>query len=131
MHRPIVGITTTETALSTSNAFLRPVTLVNQAYVELVTSFGAVPILLSYRTPLHQVGHLASLLDGLILIGGQDIHPSLFNDVLKVKYKDGLLGNGKPYVRPLDYQPSIARDRFEVAIYHACKAKGAPILGIC
>jgi putative glutamine amidotransferase len=131
MNRPIIGITTTEITLTTPNSFLRPVTLINQAYVELATSYGAVPLLLSYRTPIHQINHLASLLNGLILIGGQDIHPNLFNDTPKVKYQADVQGMGKPYIRPLDYQPSFIRDRFELTLYHACKARKIPIFGIC
>ncbi|HXW53289.1 MAG TPA: gamma-glutamyl-gamma-aminobutyrate hydrolase family protein [Myxococcota bacterium] len=131
MNRPLIGITTTETTLSTHGSCARAVTLINQAYVELVTSFSAIPILLSYRTPLPQIERLASVLNGLILIGGQDIHPSIFNETLKVQYEADLQGYGKPYLRPLDYQPSIVRDRFEVALYHACKERQMPVFGIC
>lgn len=128
---PFIGITTSETIIASPNSCLRPVTTVNQAYVELASSFNAVPLLLSCRTPILQVEPLTSMLDGLILIGGQDIDPQMWAATNQVQYQSNLQGMGKPFLRPIDYQPSIVRDRFEVALYHSAKRRRIPILGIC
>ena len=127
----LIGFTTSETSVQSDNVCTRPVTLVNQAYVDLAPSFGATPVLLSSRTPLDQVAKLVSILDGLILIGGQDIDPQVYGQEAKVEYSAHAQGAGKPYLRPLDYQPSTRRDRFEIALYQEAKARHIPILGIC
>ena len=131
MQRPIIGLTTSETGLTSKNGCERPVTFINQAYVAMVKSLDAVPLLLSCHTPLSELEHLARFLDGLVLIGGQDIHPEAFNDTPQVQYRDDVKGTGKPYLRPLDYQPSLIRDQFEIKLYQTCKSLKLPILGIC
>ena len=127
----LIGLTTSETFVESDNVCIRPVTLVNQAYVELAPSFGATPVLLSQQTPLEHVADLVSMLDGLILIGGQDIDPQVYGQDLKVHYSAETKGAGKTYFRPLDYQPSIKRVRFEIALYQEAKTRHIPILGIC
>ena len=127
----LIGITTTNTIVASENVCARSVTLVNQAYVDLVASFGATPLLLSSDTPHKHIDNLASVIDALIIIGGQDIDPLVYNQTAKVEYSAHILGSGKPYLRPLDYQPSARRDRFEIALYHATKNRRKPILGIC
>src|SRR5437879_5669909 len=131
MRSLLIGITTSNTIVASQNVCARPVTLVNQAYVDLAPSFGATPLLLSSQTALEHVEYLVSVLDGLILIGGQDIDPELYDQRLKVEYSADIHGSGRPYLRPIDYQPSIKRDRFEIALYQKAKARQIPILGIC
>lgn len=127
----LIGITTSSTIVATDNVCARPVTLVNQAYVDLVLSFNAAPILLSSQTSTEHVAKLVSVLDGLILIGGQDIDPQLYGQIPKVEYSAHVHGSGRNYLRPIDYQPNITRDRFEIALYQEAKARHKPILGIC
>lgn len=131
MSALLIGITTSSTIVASENVCARPVTLVNQAYVDLAVSFQAVPLLLSSHTSHEHIGQLVSMLDGLILIGGQDIDPQLYGQSARVEYGAHIRGSGKPYLRPIDYQPSLRRDRFEIALYQAAKARGKPILGIC
>jgi putative glutamine amidotransferase len=117
--------------VASDNVCARAVTLVNQAYVDLVASFGAVPLLLSSHTPLEHIKQLVSRLDALILIGGQDIDPQFYGQSARVEYSAHVHGSGRPFLRPIDYQPSIIRDRFELALYQEAKAYKKPILGIC
>ena len=127
----LIGITTSSTVVASDNVCAQVVTLVNQAYVDLVSSFNATPLLLSSHTPIEHVAKLVSVLDGLILIGGQDIDPQLYGQSAKVEYSAHVHGSGTPYLRPIDYQPNIKRDRFEIALYQEAKARHKPILGIC
>jgi putative glutamine amidotransferase len=127
----LIGITTTEAVVESMNVCARPVTLINQAYVDLAPSFGATPVLLSCHTPLTSIGRLVAALDAFIIIGGQDIAPEIYQAVPKVAYSAEVNGSGKPFLRPLDYQPSLQRDHFELALYHEAKARHKPIFGIC
>jgi len=61
------------------------------------------------------VGDYANALDGLILQGGADIHPSLYGET------------PLPVLGPVD----IVRDAFELELVHAFAAAGKPIFGIC
>ena len=105
--------------VSTSSA-LRPLGLrrvdavTGLNYSEAVTQLGGLPLM---------VGNLGSELaemyvegaDGLILTGGVDVDPSYFG--------------AEPH--PLLGLVDGPRDRFEMALYHAARAKGVPVLGVC
>jgi putative glutamine amidotransferase len=131
MKKLLIGITSAETIIESFNTPARPVTLVNQAYVDLALSFNATPIILSLQSPHEHIISLLSMLDGLIFIGGQDIDPTCYNQSQRVEYSPHISGSGKPFMRPFDYRPSKKRDNFEIALYHAAKERFIPILGIC
>jgi putative glutamine amidotransferase len=54
-------------------------------------------------------------LDGLLLSGGEDIHPALYGAELS----------------PHCYPPSRERDLFELALFAAARQRELPVLGIC
>lgn len=113
---PLIGITTVQTFVN------QPVVLVNQSYVNLVSSMGGLPVLLT------EGSEVVSHLDGLVIIGGQDLDATLYKDKAEVRYQET---ENKPYVRLMDLAPNRQRDDFEIALYHAAKAKKIPVLGIC
>jgi putative glutamine amidotransferase len=53
--------------------------------------------------------------DGLLLTGGEDIHPALYGAELS----------------PRCYPPSRERDLFELALFAAARQRELPVLGIC
>jgi putative glutamine amidotransferase len=57
----------------------------------------------------------AQRLDGLVLQGGADIHPSLYGD--SPRYPEAIT--------------DVVRDRFELELLRAFLAEGKPVLGIC
>lgn len=116
--RPLIGITTVQTIMN------QPVVLVNQSYVNLITALGGLPVMLT------EGPEVVSSLDGLVIIGGQDIDPILYKTKPEVIYRE-LSGRGERYTRPMDYAPNRKRDDFEIALYQAAKAKRIPVLGIC
>jgi len=54
-------------------------------------------------------------IDGLILQGGIDVHPSTYGEKPNIEYKDS----------------DIVRDTFEIALFKKALEKKIPILGIC
>lgn len=116
--KPLIGITTVQTLLN------QPVILVNQSYVNLVSALGGLPVLLT------ECPEVIASLDGLLIIGGQDLDPTLYKAQSEVTYQS-VEGRGQRYLRPLDYAPNRQRDDFEMALYHAAKVKRIPVLGIC
>jgi putative glutamine amidotransferase len=88
---------------------------VNAAYIHSVVNAGGVPLVLSH---LIGVEHAARSLDGcegLVLTGGEDLDPGHYG-----AKPSALLGTVER-----------ARDAFELALFHAARARGIPILGIC
>lgn len=74
--------------------------------------------------------HIVEGLDGLLLIGGQDVDPQFYGEERQIEYID-INGSGIPYKRPLRDKPSPDRDAFEIELYKAAKERKIPIIGIC
>ncbi len=105
--------------ISTSSA-LRPLglrrvdALTGLNYSEAVTQLGGLPLMVgNLEADLAEIYMEGT--DGLILTGGVDVDPSYFG--------------AEPH--PLLGLVDGPRDRFEMALYHAARAKGVPVLGVC
>lgn len=86
----------------------------NYTYIDAIVRAGGIPVIIPVGT--HQlVDHYAQLIDGLLLTGGNDINPMLFNE-------EPLVGLGE--VHPL-------RDAVELALFKKLYALKKPMLGIC
>ncbi|MBH1989257.1 MAG: gamma-glutamyl-gamma-aminobutyrate hydrolase family protein [Myxococcaceae bacterium] len=115
-RKPIIGITTVSTILE------KPLVMLAQSYVDLIASAGGIPVLLT------QDPEVMKILEGLLIIGGQDLDARLYQPKPRVVYRAGC---NMPWKRPLDYAPNRRRDDFEIELYQAAKKKRIPILGIC
>jgi len=76
---------------------------------------GGVPILLPNSAREETVGEYAPLIDGLLLSGGEDVHPS--------RYGDGEIFPG------CEIHPE--RDAFELALLRSVRDNRRPVLAIC
>lgn len=86
----------------------------SRAYTDAIHAAGGIPVVLP-ESETH-IDVLLDRLDGLVLSGGGDIDPALFNDST---------------VHPRTYGISDERDAFEVAAFRAAVAKDLPTLCIC
>lgn len=88
---------------------------VNAAYIHSIARAGGIPILLT--PPIGPKGAAPALepLHGLVLTGGHDLDPQWYD------------AHPSPELGPTDPH----RDEFELALFHAARARGLPILGIC
>jgi putative glutamine amidotransferase len=93
--------------------------LVTQDYSESLSLAGAIPLIMPYlESRSEDVEYIREVLDevdGVILPGGSDIDPALYNS-----YPEKNLGNISP-----------ERDRWELKILEIAMEMGKPILGIC
>lgn len=103
---PVIGITTY--GRNKANEFC-----LQTAYIDAVRSAGGVPILLPPGDEHPDI--VLSLLDGLILGGGGDIAPALYQ------------GEHHPQVYSVDHE----RDAFELTLAKIAIESELPILGIC
>lgn len=112
--RPVIGITTGE--ITNKHESWSPTTFgQSRTYVESVIRAGGVPLLLPLSADKALLEQLVSMLDGLYLAGGDDIHPGRYGQ--------------EPYLNESNYSP--LRDEAELALLELALAKDLPILGIC
>jgi putative glutamine amidotransferase len=88
---------------------------VNAAYVRSVLAAGGVPVILSPVLGPSFAARAMDGVDGLLLSGGEDIHPALYGAELS----------------PRCYPPSRERDLFELALFATARQRELPVLGIC
>lgn len=89
---------------------------VEENIIKQVEKLGHTPIILPITENLTEsVENILKIVDGIILSGGTDISPELYNEELQ---------------NP-DWTGDIKRDLFEIAILKKAKAKNIPVLGIC
>ena len=81
-------------------------------YAQSIAGAGGVPLQLTRDADPND---LISVLDGLVLSGGADINPARYG------------AEPDPKLGEIDE----GRDEFELALFHAARKKGIPILGIC
>lgn len=103
MTQPIIGVT------------MQPADgrqQINNGYVQSILDAGGVPLCIPNNTP---IAHVLDRIDGLLVIGGDDIHPRFFSE-------DSHAGLG--HVDP-------ARDDSDLAAVKQALAHNLPLLAIC
>jgi putative glutamine amidotransferase len=108
---PFIGVTTSSTSAGRSPERAQ----IGTAYLDALQEAGAIPVLLPPQLHENQLAVLLSQLDGIMLTGGGDVDPAIYNE------------------RP---HPSTAgvlrqRDDMERAVIHWAAANGKPLLAIC
>jgi putative glutamine amidotransferase len=112
VRKPLIGISTQREPAQM--AYWQAVfALLNQDYIEAVTSSGGVAILLPPQP--NGAEEVVAALDGLILSGGPDVDPRLYGREL----------------HQLTGAPRSDRDSWERALLQASLRRSIPVLGIC
>ena len=106
--QPIIGITT---SLSEDETILQ----MNRSYTGAVAGAGGIPVLLPITEDAEVVSRYASLCDGLLLSGGDDVDPSAYGEA-----QSWHCGTVSP-----------PRDGFELALCRQFIRLQKPILAIC
>lgn len=109
-ERPLVAISAT-THIAKDGRRVR----VNEGYVRAIESVGLVPLLVP---PLERAGDadaIAARVAGILVTGGVDVDPARY---------------GQTRHASVD-QPDTRRDATEIALVHAARDRGIPLLGIC
>lgn len=85
-------------------------------YARLIAGAGGTPIFVSNECPADRVKAIVDRCDGLLLTGGEDVHPRYFNEEAGTDFKLYL---------------NDQRDAVEFAAITAADERALPILGIC
>lgn len=84
-------------------------------YVRAIIRAGGIPVMLPINHVPHDVKALIDLIDGLLIIGGADIHPTFYGEKARHKIKPMYRG----------------RTRFDINLYRMAHRQKIPILAIC
>lgn len=110
---PLVGVTTWRRRLET---FYGPDTLMtlSTSYTDSMVEAGLTPVLIPAGLGDSEAERYVALVDGLLLSGGDDVHPETY-------------GTEPTASHGID----LDVDRFEIALIEAARAAGKPVLAIC
>jgi putative glutamine amidotransferase len=111
MTKPLIGIAA-DRAISTTHAYKIEIP---EKYAESVIQAGGIPLLIPIGLSQSDLDELALRLDGILLAGGGDIDPVLFDSEL----------------HPAVYGIKPERDEQEFALVHLALRTHIPLLGIC
>jgi putative glutamine amidotransferase len=107
---PLIGVSTSITVgAHPERAY------VNSTYLQAVQQAGGVPVALPPQLSPASMRRLTDDLDGLLLTGGGDVDPALFDEA--------------PHATLYDVAPS--RDTLETAVLHLALEQGRPVLAVC
>ena len=111
MKKPLIGLTVSQLTRSHN----RKANLLLTDYGEAIRAAGGIPLLIPNEYPPENLAALRDVLHGILLTGGGDIDPSM--------YQSG----------PDEYAENIveARDRVEKALVELAVKTDWPLLGIC
>lgn len=123
--KPLIGITGRQLALgmvANTSARFRDQRIGSyfSAFAEAVAAAGGIPVLIPFSADATDV---VSRLDGIVITGGQDVHPARWGGLAAVD----------PTADPRwDHDSHDAeRDAYEVALIVASVESGTPLLGVC
>ncbi|NTW70863.1 MAG: gamma-glutamyl-gamma-aminobutyrate hydrolase family protein [Eubacteriaceae bacterium] len=113
--KPIIGIVTEYLGV-THKYPGNDYNFIEESYVDKVHKGGGIPLLIPTRPSLlEDVPELIEKLDGIILSGGVDVHPSYY---------------GEEPMRMLGYV-DVVRDEFEIALFKQALERKISVFGIC
>ncbi|GAC1700631.1 MAG: gamma-glutamyl-gamma-aminobutyrate hydrolase family protein [Ktedonobacteraceae bacterium] len=111
MH-PLIGI---PSRAGLRGEMKKPMYYSNKAYVQAIEDAGGVPILIPILKDIQRLSTLLPHINGLLLPGGIDIHPSCYQE------------EEHPTLQETDRQ----LDKLELALTRWALQKDIPVLGIC
>lgn len=114
-NKPVIGISTNILTITDKPFVGHERIYVNQGYVESVTRAGGIPLLLPIVKDLQLFSQILPMIDGLLLTGGQDVHPLHYNE--------------EPH--PKLGRTVEDRDKLEFSILSQMQEQKKPILGVC
>lgn len=114
MSKPIIGIAANQLAAGSTEFYGNPVTYTPQGFVSAIEAVGGLPLLLPITQAENAKAYISSV-DKLLLAGGQDVDPVLYDE--------------DPH--PLLQGTHLDRDIFEQALIQEALAQNKPIFAVC
>lgn len=128
--KPVIGITSRQSAIKPFGSCDNlEITLIPNKYLQIITDREATPFIISENTV--NIDSIVEIIDGLILIGGNDVSPNVYGESCNIDYSKNIEGLGEMFKRPSNISPNENKDLFDIELYNCAKYKKIPILGIC
>jgi putative glutamine amidotransferase len=117
MRKPLIGISPGYAGPDPDRKFAKAghINFVDLNYSSSVEAAGGLPIVLPHFRKDDNIKRLVEMIDGLVLIGGNDIHPSRYGQELFAT----------------EHDTAEERDEFEMRLLEVYYPTGKPILAIC
>jgi len=80
MTKPIIGVAPGTLAVDSQMFPGRQRDYVNHVYLRSITDNGGIPLVLPVTTDATTIARYVSLIDGLLLCGGQDVDPLIYGE---------------------------------------------------
>lgn len=109
MSKPVIGIISSLGNVE-KGGYKKNIQYVNSDYVNLIHDRGGIVVFIPPNSLLHDIRNILDFIDGLLIIGGEDISPACYEE-------------------STEHIPN--RDILEIESYKYVRDKGKPILGIC
>lgn len=100
-----------------------PSFIVNTTYMNAIEAAGGIPVMMGCTKLAAEYAEIA---DGLIITGGESVHPARFGDTFN-NQADG----DADVAHNLKAGCNTIRDEMEFAVFDEFRKRGKPILGIC
>lgn len=104
--RPVIGIGT---------MFVQTHYATEHNYVNVIRAAGGIPVLFPINDDVKEIDRVLSMIDGLVLPGGEDVHPFFYGE--------------EP--NPHFGKECVERDYFEIILIRLARSKHIPILSVC
>lgn len=113
--KPIIGILTNIFTIEEGQFAGMERIYVNREYVKTILKAGGIPVMLPIIEDLETICKQIENIDGLLLSGGQDLHPHHYNE------------EPSPKIGTI----CLERDRYEIAAVRHASSLNIPIFGVC
>lgn len=115
MKKPIIGITSDTNFLERTDEYMGlEINFSQKVFSDAIFEAGGIPYMIPMNAGAY-VEDIMGVIDGLIIIGGHDVSPLVYNQEPREK-----IGTIKP-----------TRDEHDTQLFHGALSKGIPILGVC
>lgn len=115
MKKPVIGISANVLDIEKGPFTGCRRSFVNEDYVKAVIEAGAIPVIIPMTDDIEVIEYQVHTLDGLLLTGGQDVHPREYGELPSDELEE----------------TSTERDNFDRTLVKAALERQIPILGIC
>ncbi|CCK20251.1 gamma-glutamyl-gamma-aminobutyrate hydrolase family protein [Lactococcus laudensis] len=112
--QPIIGVAANERRDAGDDMGHMAISYNPSGYIKAVQLVGGLPIMIPIGDPMHAKRYI-SMIDKLVLAGGQNVAPEFYGEVETIKSSD--------YNRE--------RDAFEIALINEAIKQNKPIVGVC
>ena len=118
INSSVILISSNSTEIDVNFSKNQKVSYLADAYIDIVVDHGGIPLIVPNKIAIKDISYLVNFCSGLLLTGGGDISPKIYEKESNYTSQDVISVDEK-------------RDQVELALFNAFYSMRKPILGIC